>query len=55
MINIKMFLYLIFNYYFQNKINDLITTIFDKKSNIIATIILDNFKATLQNSSLSEF
>ena len=39
MINIKIFLNLIFNYYFQIKINDLITTIFDKKSNTIVTII----------------
>ena len=37
------------------KINDLITTIFDKKSNIIVTIRLDNLKVTLQNSSISEF
>ena len=48
MFNIKTFLYLIFNYYFQIKINDLITTIFDKKSNIIVVIILNNFKVTLQ-------
>ena len=39
MINIKIFLHLIFNYYFQIKINDLITTIFEKKFNIIFTII----------------
>ena len=37
------------------KINDLITTIFDKKYNIIVTIIFDNFKVTLQSSSISEF
>ena len=55
MISIKTFMYLIFNYYFQIKINDLITTIFDKKFNTIVTIIINNFKVTLQNSSISEF
>ena len=54
MIN-KKNLNLIFTYYFQFKINNLITTIFDKKSNIIVTIIFYNFKVTLQNSSISEF
>ena len=53
MINKKIFLYLIFNYYFQFKINNLITTLFDKKSNIIVTVIFDNFKVTLQNFSIS--